>query len=32
MVLHLVPDGFDQVELEEIRFLEDDPQPKSAAR
>lgn len=32
MVLHLVPDGFDQVELEEIRLFEDDPQPKSAAR
>ena len=29
MVLHLVPDGFDQVELEEIRLFPDDPQPKT---
>ena len=29
MVLHLVPDGFNQVELEEIRLFPDDPQPKT---
>jgi hypothetical protein len=29
MVLHLVPDGFDSIELEEIRLFLDDPQPKT---
>ena len=29
MVLHLVPDGFDLIELEEIRLFADDPQPKT---
>lgn len=29
MVLHLVPDGFDSIELEEIRLFADDPQPKT---
>ena len=30
MVLHLVPDGFDQVGFEEIRLFEDDPAPRPA--